>query len=180
MEVPRDAEHSWKFRLAWARGSGSLWPGADMAPPEIQTATEEEREWAAVLLANSEPWIALGQSLQQCRRACHDPEYLIYIAHQGGAPCGVIVLQRKGVAGSPYVKSIAVSPDARSSGIGAALMEFAESLFRPEARHMFLCVSSFNTRARAFYERLGYRVVGEFADYVIEGASEILMHKRLR
>jgi len=34
--------------------------------------------------------------------------------------------------------------------------------------------------ARAFYERLGFRAVGEFQDYIIEGASEILMHKRLR
>ena len=59
-------------------------------------------------------------------------------------------------------------------------MEFAEDLFRREARHIFLCVSSFNTRARAFYERLGFCAVGEFQDYIIEGASEILMHKRLR
>lgn len=59
-------------------------------------------------------------------------------------------------------------------------MEFAENLFREEARHLFLCVSSFNARARSFYERRGYQAVGELEDYVIEGASEILMHKRLR
>jgi ribosomal-protein-alanine N-acetyltransferase len=151
-----------------------------MESPDIKPATEAEREWAAALLANSEPWITLGATLQACRHACHDPEYLLYIAHREGAPCGAIILHRKGVASSPYVKSIAVSPETRSSGIGEALMEFAEDLFRPEARHIFLCVSSFNTRARAFYERLGYRAVGEFEDYVVEGASEILMHKRLR
>ena len=151
-----------------------------MEPPDIKPATEEEREWAAALLANSEPWITLGATLQGCRQACHDPDYLLYIAHREGAPCGAMILHPKGVASSPYVKSIAVSPGARSRGIGAALMQFAEDLFRPEARHMFLCVSSFNTRARAFYERLGYRTAGEFEDYVIEGASEVLMHKRLK
>ena len=49
-----------------------------------------------------------------------------------------------------------------------------------EARHLFLCVSSFNHRAYAFYERQGYSPVGVLEDYVVEGASEILMHKRLR
>jgi predicted GNAT family acetyltransferase len=49
----------------------------------------------------------------------------------------------------------------------------------PEARHIFLCVSSFNTEARRLYERRGYRQAGEFPDYVMAGASEILMHKRL-
>jgi ribosomal protein S18 acetylase RimI-like enzyme len=44
---------------------------------------------------------------------------------------------------------------------------------------MFLCVSSFNTRARQLYERRGYVQVGEFPGYVIAGASEILMQKRL-
>jgi ribosomal protein S18 acetylase RimI-like enzyme len=58
-------------------------------------------------------------------------------------------------------------------------LEFAEELFRGGAKHIFLCVSSFNSRARSLYERCGYKVVGEFKDYVIEGASEILMHKRL-
>ena len=42
---------------------------------------------------------------------------------------------------------------------------------------MFLCVSSFNTRARALYERLGYQVVGELRDYVVRGHSEWLLRK---
>jgi RimJ/RimL family protein N-acetyltransferase len=36
---------------------------------------------------------------------------------------------------------------------------------------MFLCVSSFNPRARALYERSGYRFVGELPDYVVDGHS---------
>ena len=149
---------------------------------QFQTAqaTNEERDWAAALFAGSEPWITLGSTLEHCRNACRDPEYLVYVARSGRQPLGAIVLQRRGVAGSPYIKSIAVAEEHRGKGAGAALMDFAENLFRSEARHIFLCVSSFNTRARALYERRGYQAVGEFKDYVIEGASEILMHKRLR
>lgn len=150
------------------------------ATVEIAPATEDERDWVAALLAGSEPWITLGATAEDCRRACHDGEYLLYVAHRDGGPCGAILLQRRGVASSPYVKSIAVEDRWRGAGVGSALMEFAENLFRKDARHLFLCVSSFNGRARSFYERRGYRTVGELENYIIDGASEILMHKRLR
>jgi ribosomal protein S18 acetylase RimI-like enzyme len=39
------------------------------------------------------------------------------------------------------------------------------------------CVSSFNHGARRLYERLGYHVVGELTDYIVEGYSEILLRK---
>lgn len=151
-----------------------------MTEAVIALATEEEREWAASLLARSEPWITLGATLEDCRASCWDPEYLLYIAHRDGRPRGAILLQRRGVASSPYVKSIAVEGDYRSQGIGAALLDFAEELFRAQARHLFLCVSSFNQRAYAFYEKQGYAAVGVLEDYILPGADEILMHKRLR
>lgn len=151
-----------------------------MGKTTISPATDEERDWAAELMAGSEPWLTLKVSLEQCRKSCRDPEYLLYVAHADGSPCGAIVLQRRGVAGSPYVKSIAVADGHRGRGIGAQLMQFAEELFLGKAKHIFLCVSSFNIRARRFYELHGYRAVGEFKDYIIEGASEILMHKHLR
>ncbi len=146
----------------------------------ISEATDDEREWAAALLAGLEPWTTLGVTLEQCRKNCRDPEYLVMIARLDGSACGVIILDPRGVAGSPYVKSIAVAPEHRGRSVGTLLMRFAEERFRPEARHLFLCVSSFNVRARSLYERLGYTAVGEFPDYVLQGASEILMHTRLK
>jgi hypothetical protein len=46
----------------------------------IAPATGAERDWAAELLADSEPWITLRVTLQHCRKACRDPEYLLYVA----------------------------------------------------------------------------------------------------
>jgi ribosomal protein S18 acetylase RimI-like enzyme len=40
-----------------------------------------------------------------------------------------------------------------------------------------MCVSSFNEGARRLYERLGYTVVGELTDYIVQGQSEILLRK---
>ena len=151
-----------------------------MQPTAISAATDTERDWCAQLMAGIEPWITLRRNLQQCLAVCHDREYLLYVAHSAGEPCGFILMHRRGLAGSPYITSIAVAEAFRGKGVGARLLEFAEELFCSEARHLFLCVSSFNPRARSLYERHGYAVVGELKDYVIDGASEILMHKRLR
>jgi ribosomal-protein-alanine N-acetyltransferase len=145
----------------------------------IAEASPEEREWCAELMASSEPWTTLGRGLEKCRAACRHPEYLLLVAHAGRAPSAFILLHPRGVAGSPYVASVAVAPSFRGQGIGTLLLSHAEALFAPGAGHIFLCVSSFNQRARELYERRGYEAVGELKDYIIEGASEILMHKRL-
>jgi ribosomal protein S18 acetylase RimI-like enzyme len=145
----------------------------------ITSATSRERDWCAELMAQSEPWITLGRTIEVCRPVCHHPEYQLFVAHFEDQPCGFILIHPRGVAGSPYITSIAVSDLSRGLGIGTRLLAFAEEHFRPQARHLFLCVSSFNSRARALYERLGYEYIGELKDYVIIGASEMLMHKWL-
>jgi ribosomal-protein-alanine N-acetyltransferase len=145
----------------------------------IRPANDRERNMAADLLANSEPWITLRIGPDQCMKNCHDPEYELYISYTGNKPSGIILIDPKGVAGSPYIKSVAVWPDYRGSGIGTWLLSHAEDLFRGKARFIFICVSSFNHRARKLYEKCGYLVAGEFKDYIIDGASEILLHKRL-
>jgi ribosomal protein S18 acetylase RimI-like enzyme len=145
----------------------------------ISQATDAEREWCAELMAGSDPWIRLGRGIEPCRAICRHPEYLLLVAHAGQEPCGFVLLHPRGVAGSPYIASIAVAERSRGRGVGALLLAHAEAHFAASARHIFLCVSSFNERARRLYERHGYAAVGELKDYIVEGASETLMHKRL-
>ncbi len=144
----------------------------------IEIANAEDREWCARLMSSSEPWVTLGQDFAACLASCNRPELVVLIARRVEMPCGLVISHPTGVAGSPYIKSIATSAEARGQGVGAALLDAAEEWY-PKARHIFLCVSSFNERARKFYERHGYAKVGEFPDYVMHGVSEILMHKRL-
>jgi ribosomal protein S18 acetylase RimI-like enzyme len=131
-------------------------------------------------MASMDPWRRLGRTLDLCRQRMNDPEYLIWIACCGGAPCAFLVLHPRGMAGSPYVASIGVAPGFQGRGIGAWALARAEEHFTPGARNIFLCVSSFNPRARALYERLGYSVIVELDDYVVDGLSEFLMRKRLQ
>ena len=146
---------------------------------EILPAEVADRAWAAQLMARSEPWLTLGRTLEGCRRVCGNPDYPMYVACLDGQPVGFALVNRRGVVGSPYLATLAVDPAHRGQGIGTLLVAHVEDVFRHEAVHLFLCVSSFNPRALALYRRLGYTQVGELPDYFIRGASEYLMHKRL-
>jgi [ribosomal protein S18]-alanine N-acetyltransferase len=144
----------------------------------MESGSAKGRAWCARLMASTDPWLTLGRDYEDCLARCGHAEYTLLVASEDGVRLGFALLHPRGVAGSPYIASIAVSADARGHGVGSALLAEAESYF-PGARHMFLCVSSFNGAARRLYERRGYQAVGELVDYVIDGASETLMHKRM-
>jgi [ribosomal protein S18]-alanine N-acetyltransferase len=76
-----------------------------------------------------------------------------------------------------YIQTIAIQPDRRGRGLGSRLIDFAERRILAESPNVFMCVSSFNHDARRLYERLGYHVVGELTDYIVQGHSEILLRK---
>ena len=146
----------------------------------IGAAAGDDAEWAARLMAASDPWITLGRGLDHCRSVCQRPECRLLVARAGEERCGFALFNPRGVSSAPYLAAIAVAPEWRSRGAGAALLEHCERQAALPSRHFFLCVSSFNTRAQSFYLRHGYRQVGQFDDYVIDGASELLMYKRVR
>jgi ribosomal protein S18 acetylase RimI-like enzyme len=78
-----------------------------------------------------------------------------------------------------YIQTICVSEEDRSRGIGTRLMRFAEERIFRDSPNVFLCVSSFNPRAKALYERLGYEAVGELKDYIVKGHSEHVLRKTI-
>ena len=151
-----------------------------MSDLRVEPATSADREWAAQLMVRSEPWTTLRRPLDTCRAILNDPEFPVYIGWQDRERAGFLIVDPRGVAGAPYLKSIAIAQAFQNRGLGTQFIRFTEDLFRPRSRHLFLCVSSFNDRARQLYERLGYEPVGAVPDLAIEGASELLMCKRLR
>jgi [ribosomal protein S18]-alanine N-acetyltransferase len=146
----------------------------------IGLATEAERDWAARLMASSEPWITLRRSLEKCAEyLAAAPDAELFIARERDEPSGFLFLRPRGLASSPYIASIAVAPAHRARGVGTAMLGFAETRYVPPARHIFPCVSAFNDDARRLYERVGYREVGSVPDYIVEGTAELILHKRL-
>jgi [ribosomal protein S18]-alanine N-acetyltransferase len=145
----------------------------------VRSAEGGDAAWAATLMSTSDPWITLGRGFEASLRACTSKLDLLEIAEISGERCGFVLVRPAGLAGAPYIVSIAVSASFRSRGVGAVLLAHVERTYRSRSRHLFLCVSSFNPRARAFYERHGFSTVATFTDFLIEGADEILMYKRL-
>jgi ribosomal-protein-alanine N-acetyltransferase len=136
----------------------------------------EDAEWCARLMAASDPWLTLGRGFEASLRLVSDADRETWLARQAGRRVGFVTLNLKG-AFVGYVQSIAVPPELRGHGLGAAILRFAEQrIFRDHA-NVFLCVSSFNDEARRLYERLGYQQVGVLEGFLVAEHDEILMRK---
>lgn len=145
----------------------------------ITAATDEDREWGTVLMSGMDPWHSLGVSQSNILANFFDPSYDVFIAKINQQRAGVMLIDRRGLAGSPYLKSIAVEPSFHGQGTGTQMLQFAENFGKKYSPHFFLCVSSFNKAAQHFYFGQGYTQVGELTDYLKKGASELLLYKRL-
>jgi ribosomal protein S18 acetylase RimI-like enzyme len=79
-----------------------------------------------------------------------------------------------------YLRLIALVPGAEGRGTGVALLRAFEAEVAKASRHAFLLVSDFNEGAIRFYEREGYRRVGDLPGLVLGDVAEVLYWKRLR
>jgi ribosomal protein S18 acetylase RimI-like enzyme len=143
--------------------------------PIHSLASEAEAEACARMMVTSDPWKTLGATYEHCLTVIRAPQQEVYVAADA-EPAGFIIVIMTG-AFTGYIRIVCVAAEHRGSGLGTALIRFAEERIFRDSPNVFLCVSSFNTRARALYERLGYEAVGELKDYLVRGASEILMRK---
>ena len=69
-----------------------------------------------------------------------------------------------------------IEPELQNQGIGGELLAFAEGVF-PETRRLILDTPDWNLRTRHFYEKAGYRRIGEIDTG--EGFPLIQYEKRL-
>ncbi|HUJ13697.1 MAG TPA: GNAT family N-acetyltransferase [Thermoanaerobaculia bacterium] len=141
-------------------------------------AIDDEARRCAGMMCSTDPWVTLGRSFDECLAAVRDPTQEIYLATDDGRILGFIILTMKG-AFTGYIRTVCVDAEERGHGIGSRLVEFAENRIFRDTPNVFLCVSSFNPRARALYERLGYEPIGELKNYIVDGASELLMRKTI-
>ncbi|MGL5436684.1 MAG: GNAT family N-acetyltransferase [Lachnospiraceae bacterium] len=77
----------------------------------------------------------------------------------------------------PYLHIISVKEEYRCKGIGEKLMNFLEEIVFLNANKLFLVVADFNPDAKRFYEKNGYRQVGEIPSLYRKGIIEYLMMK---
>ena len=121
-----------------------------------------------------------GRLERSLTRAAQNGE--LYIAYdETERPLGAMKVVMRGFCGLyPYLGLIGVHADSRGLGVGKFLMEQLEKMSRESgARKVTLMVSDFNTGGQRFYERLGYRKLGEIPDASKEGITEFVMIKDL-
>lgn len=138
--------------------------------------SQADAEACARLMASSEPWLTLGRTLEASLRIVQDPTREVYIIRDDAGLAGFLILCMTGALVG-YIQTVCIEADRRGQGLGSKLVEFAERRILAESPNVFMCVSSFNHGARRLYERLGYHVVGELTDYIVQGHSELLLRR---
>jgi len=141
-------------------------------------STEEEVHNCTMIMVGSDPWKTLNLKYDDLIKMFRDNMNEVYVAKLNDTILGFIVLYMHGTFRG-YVKCLAVSETSRGTGVGKKLIEFAEEKIFKVVPNLFICVSSFNTKAQEFYYKLGYKKVGELEDFITKGYSEFLLRKTL-
>jgi [ribosomal protein S18]-alanine N-acetyltransferase len=136
----------------------------------------------AAIVAQSEPWIRLGEGIDFERMLRYEQrKYAAYVYTAGSKVAGFIIFSPYPVfARGGYLRSIAVDPTKRKQGIGGKLLAMAERKTALLAPNFYLCVSSFNRKAQTFYKKLGYKRVGSIPGLILPNASEHIYWKQIK
>lgn len=140
---------------------------------EAADATQAEELAALHAGAFDKPW-----SAEQIAKLMENPSVYAIIA-RNGAPQGFVM--GWAAAGDAEILTLAVLPEARRRGVGAALATAAgvAALIRGAAA-IHLEVAENNASARALYHKLGYEEAGRRQGYYFGegGAVDALVMKR--
>lgn len=130
------------------------------------------------IVASSEPWKTLRGTVDFLPSIKRKHAFVAVIE---GAVAGFVIFTPEPVfARGGYLRAIGVASAIRGSGIGKLLMAFAERTTAKTAPNFFLCVSSFNKTAMAFYKKCGYAKIGKIDGLIRKGAAEYVYWKKLR
>ncbi len=144
----------------------------------VPLSADGEIHECTMMMINSDPWKTLNIGYDDLIKMFKDSLNETFVAKQGDTVLGFIVLYMHGTFRG-YIKCLAVSKEARGSGVGSELIKFAEDKIFRVVPNVFICVSSFNKKAQEFYYKLGYKQIGEIDNFIVNGYSELLLRKTL-
>ena len=151
--------------------------------PTIRPATHEDLQHLAALLAPEPLFSAYDLSAEALEKRWCDALTRgegILVACPEAQPVGLCWFSPSGAfALGAYLRLIAVSSSAQSQGLGAHLLAAFEDACAKLTGGWFLLTSDFNTAAQRFYQRHGYREVGQLPDFAKPGITERIFWKPL-
>ena len=138
---------------------------------KIASATGRHRAAIAELMAASPLLRRYGVTARSARAsvaAALRERDVVVIALDGQEVVGLAwLITTRALDHAAYLRLLLVAESVRSRGVGGALLARAEKAARAaRCRHLALLVTKTNGRARAFYERHGYRHVGDLRGFV--------------
>ena len=144
----------------------------------IRAMLPDDRDSVIRLLADADPWKTLGYDHKDWSRIfCPVPQGReTFVAEADGQVTGIAIVREKFLLGD-YLELLGVAGWARHQGAGKQLLAHVESLVFARTKNLFACVSDFNTGARDFYRKQGYREIGPMPNFLIPGSAEILLRK---
>lgn len=141
----------------------------------------EEATFLSDLLAAMDPWrtlrypaSALARYLLRCDATLY--RYAVLVHNQRK---GVVCLRYPWLRGA-CLELIGLAVDVQRGGVGREILQWIEEQARREAPNVWVLVSTFNIRARAFYARQGFHEIGTLKDFVRPGYDEVLLRKVVR
>jgi ribosomal protein S18 acetylase RimI-like enzyme len=153
----------------------------DLGNLSLRPLLAEHAQKLGEALAAIPPWSIIGfpagRFVDALRR--EQPTVKKFVVLAGARLAGAIIIQDPFLHG-PYLKLLAIYPEFQGKNLGLGLLRWMESeARRTEARQLWLCVTTFNTRARTFYERFGFEPVSVLDKLASDASDELLMRKRL-
>jgi ribosomal protein S18 acetylase RimI-like enzyme len=153
----------------------------DLGEAALRPLGAENAARLGTALAAMPPWSVIGWPAERLTRSLmsEQPAMRRFELIAGGALAGMAAIQHPFLHG-PYLQLLAILPGFQGSNLGLRALEWMETQARiEEARQLWLCVSSFNSRAKAFYERFGFEAVAILDKLASDRSDEIFMRKRL-
>lgn len=132
----------------------------------------------AQMMIQTDPWITLGYSYDQCLAAFDGNGKEIYCMEATGELVGFAILQLTGTF-KGYIQTICIQEAHRGKGFGKKLLHFCEERIFKISPNVFICVSSFNKGAIRLYGELGFKRVGELENFIKPGFTELLLRKTI-
>jgi ribosomal protein S18 acetylase RimI-like enzyme len=153
----------------------------DLAGALLRPLAAENAARLGTALAAMPPWSVTGSPAESLIRSLRRevPGLSRFEIVAGGELAGMAAIQHPFLHG-PYLQLLAVLPGFQGRNLGLRVLEWMEAQARlEEARQLWLCVSTFNSRAKSFYERFGFEPVAVLDKLASDRSDEIFMRKRL-
>ncbi|MBT3071847.1 GNAT family N-acetyltransferase [Rhodomicrobium sp. Az07] len=147
----------------------------------LSPLTTENAKALGTAMAAIPPWSVVNWSAPSIAASLQRevPALTRFEVLQDRRLAGIVAIQNPFLHG-PYLQLFCVLPEFQGRGLGHRLLQWMEDeALKGGARQLWLCVSTFNTRAEALYLRFGFEDVGVLDKLAIDESDEIFMRKRL-